>query len=535
MNNKINYKNKISVIFNYNQTNYNMNFSIRNLDKCADLPNDKIKLLADKIGVRINTRITKLNKEKICGRINKMANEINPCGIALHKDTDITLKKHQISVSNQLVETRGVIAVHSVGTGKTLTAIATSQCLLLKGIVENVIVITPTSLQRNFINQSIQYGLTQKQIDTYYTFYTIQGITNQIENAKATNPSGSLIIIDEAHNLRTLGGSRFDAINKYAKKAEKILLLTATPLINYPSDIINLVSLVSGEKPISMDKFDTMITNKNKTEFANYIEGKFNFYIKDSDIPDPNFPSKRMLEIFLPMDDAYLKIYEKIEQGQENKIPDFKGKNIHVFYNGLRRASNIIENKSSKVDWIIEKIEDEPNSKYVIFSHFINMGIVPVMKWLSKIKIPFAHITGDLSIDERAKAVEKYNSDEIKVLFISKAGSEGLDLKNTNYIIIMESTWNENSIEQIVGRGVRYKSHETMAKSKRHVIVYRLYAIKPDEYNHINKITSTHTLEYASKLNPNSMMSVDLYLRNYSWIKQQKLNKFEKILFKYSN
>jgi len=31
------------------------------------------------------------------------------------------------------------------------------------------------------------------------------------------------------------------------------------------------------------------------------------------------------------------------------------------------------------------------------------------------------------------------------------------------------------------------------------------------------------------------MMSVDLYLRNYSWLKQQELNKFEKQLIKYSN
>ena len=98
----------------------------------------------------------------------------------------------------------------------------------------------------------------------------------------------------------------------------------------------------------------------------------------------------------------------------------------------------------------------------------------------------------------------------------------------------MESGWNENSIEQIVGRGVRYKSHESLPKSKRNVTVYRLYAIKPEEYKNINKITKSHLLEYKSKTNPNSMMSVDLYLRNYSWIKQQELDKFEKLLVKNS-
>lgn len=510
-----------------------MSFSIKNLDKCKNLPIDKIKLMAEKINLNIKDKINKDNKEQICNQINRIANEINPCGFALHKESDITLKKHQLSVSNQMVNTRGVIAVHTVGTGKTLTAIAVSQCLLNKGIIENVIVITPTSLQKNFITQSKQYGLSMKQISTYYTFYTIQGITNAIESGKVTNPSCSLIIIDEAHNLRTIGGTRFDSINKYAKKASKILLLTATPLINYASDIINLVSLVTGNKPLTQENFNIII--KNKTKFKEYIKNIFNFYIKDSENDDPNFPSKKILEIFIPMEDSYLNTYEKIELGQEHKIQDFRGKNIHVFYNGLRRASNIIESKSPKVDWIKEKISSEPNVKYVIFSHFINMGIVPVMNWLNKVKIPYANVTGDMSIDDRDDSVEKYNSNKIKVLFISKAGSEGLDLKNTKYIIIMESGWNENSIEQIIGRGVRYKSHETLHKSKRNVTIYRLFTIKPNEYKNLNKITKLHLLEFNSKLNKDSMMSVDLYLRNYSWLKQQDLIKFEKLLIKNYN
>jgi superfamily II DNA or RNA helicase len=501
-----------------------MSFSIKNLDKCNELENDKIKVLANKLNIGLKERINKSNKEKICNQIYKVANEINPCGITLHNQSDIQLKKHQLGVSNQLVKERGVIAVHSVGTGKTLTAISASQCFLNKGIVEHVIVVTPTSLQKNFILQAKQYGLTQKQLDTYYTFYTIQGISNAVEQGKAISPNKSLIVIDEAHNLRTIGGTRFDSIFKYTKKADKVLLLTATPLINYSSDIINLIALATGDKPISEDHFDQIVKDKNLTELKKYTKGIFNFYLKDPNIPDPNFPSKKILEIFLPMDPGYLKTYEAIEQGQEHKISDFKGKNIHVFYNGLRRASNIIETKSPKVEWIKEKINSDPESKYVIFSHFINMGIVPVMKWLNRINISYAHVTGDLSIEERSEAVSKYNLDEIKVLFISKAGSEGLDLKNTKYIIIMESAWNENSIEQIAGRGVRYKSHESLPKSKRNVIIYRLFTIKPIEYKNINKIASSHLLELKS----NNMMSVDLYLRNYSWLKQQELNKFEK-------
>ncbi len=92
----------------------------------------------------------------------------------------------------------------------------------------------------------------------------------------------------------------------------------------------------------------------------------------------------------------------------------------------------------------------------------------------------------------------------------------------------MEPAWNENAIEQIIGRGVRYKSHEGMVKSKQNVTIYKLYCIKPQEFKSINKITNKFLLEYNE-----NMLSVDLYLRNYAWLKQQEIISFYKILNKY--
>ncbi len=156
------------------------------------------------------------------------------------------------------------------------------------------------------------------------------------------------------------------------------------------------------------------------------------------------------------------------------------------------------------------------------------MGLTPIMKWLESRNKKYRHVTGDLSIEERKTAVEDYNDGKVSILLISKSGGEGLDLKGTNYIIIMEPSWNENAIEQIIGRGVRYKSHEGLSKSKQNVTIYRLYCVKPEEYKSINKITSKFLLEFNG-----NMLSVDLYLRNYAWLKQQEIISFYKILNKF--
>ena len=224
------------------------------------------------------------------------------------------------------------------------------------------------------------------------------------------------------------------------------------------------------------------------------------------------------------MDKNYYDMYNKVEKGEVNKIPDFKNNNnISAFYNGVRRASNIIDEESPKVDWIIEKILENRKSKFVIFSHYINMGIKPIMKELEKKKIDYMSVTGSMNMENRKEAVELYNSGKIKILFISKAGSEGLDLKNTNYIIILESSWNENEIEQIIGRGVRYKSHIGLSKSKQKVSVYQLYCVKPNEYKNLDIIVKNYLLDYKDDI-----LSVDIYLRNYAKIKQIKIEDFYK-------
>ena len=228
------------------------------------------------------------------------------------------------------------------------------------------------------------------------------------------------------------------------------------------------------------------------------------------------------------MDKNYYDMYNKVEKGEVNKIPDFKNNNnISAFYNGVRRASNIIDDESPKVEWIIEKILDNRKSKFVIFSHYINMGIKPIMAELDKKKISYMSVTGSMNIQNRKEAVELYNSGKIKILFISKAGSEGLDLKNTNYIIILESSWNENEIEQIIGRGIRYKSHIDLHKSKQKVSVYQLYCVKPKEYENLDIIVKNYLLDYKDEI-----LSVDIYLRNYAKIKQIKIEDFYKAIRK---
>jgi hypothetical protein len=62
--------------------------------------------------------------------------------------------------------------------------------------------------------------------------------------------------------------------------------------------------------------------------------------------------------------------------------------------------------------------------------------------------------------------------ENVKVILISMAASEGLDFKNIRQIHILEPWYNMNRVEQIIGRGVRNFSHCSLDFEDRNVEIY---------------------------------------------------------------
>jgi ERCC4-related helicase len=80
---------------------------------------------------------------------------------------------------------------------------------------------------------------------------------------------------------------------------------------------------------------------------------------------------------------------------------------------------------------------------------------------------------------EKKEAVKAFNSGKINTLLISGAGAEGIDLKGTRNIHITEPHWNEARVDQVIGRGVRFKSHDHLPEKDRSVTVTKYYSTVP--------------------------------------------------------
>ena len=94
-------------------------------------------------------------------------------------------------------------------------------------------------------------------------------------------------------------------------------------------------------------------------------------------------------------------------------------------------------------------------------------------------KSSYIMITGDSyhshSNSEEVKAVTNENNkngEKIKVILLSKAGSEGIDFKNVRSVHIMDPWYNMNRQEQIIGRGVRNFSHSNLELQHRNTSIF---------------------------------------------------------------
>ena len=112
--------------------------------------------------------------------------------------------------------------------------------------------------------------------------------------------------------------------------------------------------------------------------------------------------------------------------------------------------------------------------------------------------------TGDSNKPEMSEFVHKYfNSDEnsdgsiIKVIYGTSTVSEGVHFANVHQFHMLNMWWNKQSLRQVIGRCVRFRSHCQNLDRKNeiptvviflHVAVYRQVPIKKTLFHHTTYI-----------------------------------------------
>jgi superfamily II DNA or RNA helicase len=124
--------------------------------------------------------------------------------------------------------------------------------------------------------------------------------------------------------------------------------------------------------------------------------------------------------------------------------------------------------------------EKDKNFRAYVYSNYLGGGLHPYSRALDRAGIKYNLFTGETAPKDRARIIQEYNDGIAPVILASGAGSEGLDLRGTKLVQLMEPHWNDARLEQAIGRGIRYKSHAHLPEDERKVRVEKYYSVFPD-------------------------------------------------------
>jgi len=136
--------------------------------------------------------------------------------------------------------------------------------------------------------------------------------------------------------------------------------------------------------------------------------------------------------------------------------------------------------------------------------------------------------TWDLVPPRITKKLEAYDTagkkntmgDVIRVLMITAAGAEGINLKNTRYVHIVEPYWNMVRVDQVVGRARRICSHEDLPPELRTVKVFIYLAVFSEAQKKDQKYLNLMNSD-LSRAAPQRPITTDETLYEISFQKQR--------------
>lgn len=418
-----------------------------------------------------------VNGSKYVSNVVKKFKKVKSESYQIPKDLNATLRDYQVS-GFEFFKTLsdyqfGGILADEMGLGKTIQTIA----FLLSNKDKKSIVITPTALIYNWKNELEKFAPTLKvgllhaakserekildNIDNYdviLTTYTTY--KNDIDKYK--NINFDYCIIDEAQNIKNPDAIITKAIKNVNAKVR--FALTGTPIENNLMELWSIFDFIMPGYLYNKSKFKSIFVNndKNIIELKNLIKPFILRRTKKEVITE--LPDKIEQKIIIDLEKEHKRAYKGYVNLITRKIKENNQDNITVFsyLTKLRQLclspELMVKNyqgKNSKLDVLINIINDSSDEKILVFSQFTKVLEV-IGKRLNEENILYSYLDGKTSAKDRVKLVEEFNTNNNKVFLISlKAGGTGLNLTSANIVVHFDPWWNPAVEDQASDRAHR--------------------------------------------------------------------------------
>jgi hypothetical protein len=167
---------------------------------------------------------------------------------------------------------------------------------------------------------------------------------------------------------------------------------------------------------------------------------------------------------------------------------------------------------------IIESVEDEGKPRFVLYTGTETAEEKEIIRNIYNGMWDF--VPGNIVSKLKAKAENNNYGEVIKVFMITSSGAEGINLRNTRFVHIVEPYWHMVRVDQVVGRARRICSHQDLPDNKRTVKVF-LYVSTFTEAQKNDDKNIELRLRDVSRLDKKTPVTTDESLYEIASVKQK--------------
>lgn len=430
---------------------------------------------------------------------------------------------HQIETVKKVIsQLRGrAILADEVGLGKTIEAAMILKEYMLRGLVKRFLILTPASLCRQWeaeLREKFEINSLIARRDFEWSQYN--HLIASIDTAKKEDNRNEIlkqyfdmVIVDEAHKLKSSNTQNFQFVNSIQKKY--FLLLTATPLQNDLKELFNLITLIRPGQLGSYRNFKkNYVVDKRKTKNVNELKNLLGeVMIRNKHGANIGFTKRNVQNIPIILSDLEREMYDRTTAFIRNCLTKRTNAmsalplltlqreicsstfaaiiTLYKLVNKvqideseqeeavalLRLAQQIKDNAKMAV---VEELVRKTPEKVIIFTEFLGTQSY-IRTRLEQAGILTLAFDGHLSASK--KEFTKYQFKEFpqyRALVCTESGGEGINLQFCNTMINYDLPWNPMRLEQRIGRIHRLGQ-------ERDVFIYNL-SIKDTVEEHLLKL-----------------------------------------------
>mgnify|MGYP003131275395 FL=1 len=379
------------------------------------------------------------------------------------------------------------------GTGKTKVIIDNVAYLYSKSKINALVVIAPNGVHRNWVDKEIPEhmpdwcpfscvyyysGMSKKHKDKFeevmfcqdklkvFTFnveaFVSKGAVLLMNKILLTNQV--MLVIDESSRIKRPGAKRTKTITKFSKQTDYRRILTGTPVTKGPEDVYSQFKFLD-PNILGYDSFYSfkarycvmggyenkqIVSYMNVDELTRNIEGH-SFRVLKKDCLD--LPSKIYQRHYVEMSPKQKKLYNSMRDDYIAELGDIQIHAPEAITRLLRLQQIVCGYFPAEGDNVVPLPIDENNprlqalldilsdidSKVIIWARF-KADLKAIERALGELAVAYH---GEVSNDQRAVAVERFQNDDRIKYFVGQpqSGGIGLTLTAATYVIYYSNSF----------------------------------------------------------------------------------------------